>query len=52
MFSGTVPYYLFICLFMYFYYFQNSRNVMFSGTVHCARQVHLSGQFLKQTCLE
>ncbi len=22
-----------ICLFMYFYYFQKSRNVMFSGTV-------------------
>ncbi len=72
LFSGTVPDYL---LFMYFYYFQKSRNVvfrhcarlfvylcisiisrnvMFSGSVHFARQVHLSGQFLKQTsqCLE
>ncbi len=38
-----------ICLFMYLFYFQKSRNVMFSGTVHFARQVHLSGQFLKQT---
>ncbi len=38
-----------ICLFMYFFYFQKSRNVMFSGTVHFARQVHLSSQFLKQT---
>ncbi len=65
-----------IYLFMYFYYFQKSRNVMFSGTLpdylfiyvfllfpevqkcyifrHCALQVHLRGQFLKQTsqCLE
>ncbi len=43
-----------ICLFMYFFYFQKSRKVMFSGTVHFARQVNLSGQFLKQTsqCLE
>ncbi len=43
-----------ICLFMYLFYFQKSRNVMFSGTVHFARQVHLIGQFLKQTsqCLE
>ncbi len=51
MFSGTVSDYLFIHV---FYYFQKSRNVMFSGTVHFARQVHLSGQFLKQTsqCLE
>ncbi len=42
-----------ICLFMYFYYFQKSRYVMFSGTVHFA-QVHLSGELLKQTsqCLE
>ncbi len=37
-----------ICLFMYFFYFQKSRNVMFSGTVHFA-QVHLRGQFFKQT---
>ncbi len=43
-----------ICLFMYLFYFQKYRDVMFSGTVHFARQVHLSGQFLKQTsqCLE
>ncbi len=34
-----------ICLFIYLFYFQKSRNVMFSGTVHFARQVHLSGQF-------
>ncbi len=30
MFSGTVPYYLFIYVFLFF---QKSRNVMFSGTV-------------------
>ncbi len=43
-----------ICLFIYLFYFQKSRNVMFSGTVHFVRQIHLSGQFLKQTsqCLE
>ncbi len=76
MFSGTVPNYFFIyvflfisrspemlcfqalCpiifLFMCFFDFQKSRNVMFSDTVRFARQVHLSGQFLKKTsqCLE
>ncbi len=47
------------CARLFFYlcvsfYFQKSRNVMFSGTVRFARQVHLSGQFLKKTsqCLE
>ncbi len=35
-------------------FISRSPITLFSGTVHFARQVHLSGQFLKQTsqCLE
>ncbi len=42
---------LFVYLCIYLFYFQKSRNVMFSGTVRFARQVHLSGQFLKLFCI-
>ncbi len=49
MFSGTVPDYLFIYVFIYF--ISRSPEMLFSGTVHFARQVHLSGEFLKLFCL-